>query len=124
MKQKKKNRVLQLVISGAGFLTFSFCFLHTNMHHLILQELRKAANIPGFEKKKTMVVLRSLLRRVLCFRSVCFLSSPFCFLTISLISQFSYILLSCLPPVFLLTIAFPLFSLLSSPFVRLLLWLL
>jgi hypothetical protein len=80
MKQKKKNRVLQLVISGAGFLTFSFCFLHTNMHHLILQELRKAANIPGFEKKKTMVVLRSLLRRVLCFAvssaSVRFASFP------------------------------------------------
>ena len=61
-KEKKKNKVLQLLISGVGFLMFCFfLFLHTNMHHLILQELRKAANILGFGKKKTMVVLCSLL---------------------------------------------------------------
>ena len=62
-------------------------------------------NTPGFEKKETMVVLRSLLHRVLCFRSVCFLFSPFCFVTISLISQFSHVLLNCLPSVFLLAVA-------------------
>jgi hypothetical protein len=33
--EKEKNRVLQPMISGVGFLMFSLFFLHTNMYHFI-----------------------------------------------------------------------------------------
>jgi len=84
---------------------------------------------PGFEKVKTMVMVCSLLHCVICLRSVCFffsfLFSPLCFLTISPLSQFFNTLVSCLPPVFLLTVTSPLsFSFFSFWFLLWLSWLL
>jgi hypothetical protein len=32
-KKNVKNRVLQMVVSGVGFLMIFFSFLHINMHH-------------------------------------------------------------------------------------------
>jgi len=107
VREKKGNKTeyCELAISGVGFLMFSFCILHTNMHHLIFAgKRRRASNIPDFGKTKTMVVLCSLLHCVLCFRSVCFflsfLFSPLCLLTISPLSHFSYVLISCFTPPF------------------------
>ena len=60
MAWTKKKQMLQLMISGIGFLT-SFCFLHTNMHHLYYRE---------WEEKWTYLVLerwRWWRCRVLCF---------------------------------------------------------
>jgi len=107
VREKKENKTeyCKLVISGVGFLMFSFCILHTSMHHLIFAgKWRRASNIPDFGKTKMMVVLCSLLHRVLCFHSVCFflsfLFSPLCLLTISPLSHFSYVLISCFTPLF------------------------
>jgi len=79
-------------------LRFSFCFYILTC--IIIQEPRKAANIPGFEKTKMMVVLRYLF--TVSSASVWFASSSLPF-ALSLFFEsllFSSVLLSCIPFVF------------------------
>jgi hypothetical protein len=46
---------------SVGFFTFSFLLLHTNKHHLIMQEMRWTSNVPNSEKTKMTVALCYLL---------------------------------------------------------------
>ena len=86
-KKRRNHRVIAALVS----LHFLFFFHILNMHHLVIQELRRMSNVPNFEKTKMTVVLCYLLHRVLCFCSVWFLYSPFCFLNISLLPPISYV---------------------------------
>jgi len=85
--KRRNHRVIEALVS----LRFLFFFYILNMHHHVIQELRRTSNIPSFEKTKMTVVLCYLLHRVLCFCSVWFLCSPFCFLNISLLPPISYV---------------------------------
>jgi len=109
-QKERKKRVIAALIS----LRSLFFFDIVNMHHPVIQKLRRPSNVPGFEKTKMTVALCCLLYCVLRFRSVGFVCSPFCFLNISPLSLLFLTFSSLLPSCFLLSVTSPL-CLLSPP---------